>query len=357
MNRLLLTALLIACIAAFLLLPAKPAYAAQTGCEAEFSMSGSDERGLFFGTMQQFQGIDDRTIISRLGAIAQADGFQVDSEEATSDGASLAFSQRASKSARGFMLDAKSKGGTVAFTVAMPPGMKANPDEIRTNMCRMLARVESGNASEARSADQTSDAARTAAPQDPAALKVLRPKAIFDPVQARQALEPGDAAITGTACSARQGTMMLASNSPVYLYPVTPYMEEAIALLGKLHSGRADVELSRMAMATRMTAQTNGSGQFQFLKMKPGRYYLLATMSSTFRNVRDVKAGTAYGLGVSVDIYRSEEYDQSYNDMLEKVVEISRPGQTVNVTLTPKRSLNIFRKTGHPGIFGCHQVP
>lgn len=357
MNRLIATPLLCVFSAVCLLFAAGPAHASDGSCEAEFSMSGSKERGSFYATMQRIPGIDDRTIIRRLSAIAQADGFQIDSEEATAGEANLAFRQRASSSARGFMLDAKSKGGTVALTVGMPPGMTADPDQMRANMCGMLARIEPSGTSGTEPIDPMSDAARTAAPQDRAKRSVLRPKAIFDPMQAQAALEPGDAAITGTACSARQGTMMLASNSPVYLYPATPYMEEAMALLGKSHAGKADVELSRVAMSIRMTAQTNGSGKFQFLKMKPGKYYLLATMSSTFRNVRDVKAGTAYGMGVSVDIYRSEEYDQSYNDMLEKLVKISRPGETVDVRLTPKFSLNIFRGKGHPGIFGCHQVP
>lgn len=248
--------------------------------------------------------------------------------------------------------------GTILMIAAILPGLNADPAVMRSSMCNVLGRVRT--AADAvgvgESAGSGEDRSRTAPPDIRSKNKVLRPRAIFNLEQAQAALEPGTGKITGTACVQRQGNLILASNYPIYLYPVTPYMEEAIGLLRKDHAGKAAVELSRIAMATRMNGQANEKGEFQFSKMKPGKYYLMTTLSNTFMDQRQVKAGSYSGGigGMSGDIYRMENYRTDYEDLLEEIVEIKRDGETVKVALTPRVSL---KTGGLAGLFGCRRLP
>jgi hypothetical protein len=238
-----------------------------------------------------------------------------------------------------------------------PADMKVEPEQMRGIQCDLLAQIDPKRAAEPIVTEQS----RGAPPPLEQAKKgkVLRPKSFFDPNAAIEALKPGKATITGIACSRRSSgqetVLALAKNQAILLFPATPYLEEAIELIHTAKPGDS-LEVSKLAFATRIVGQTNAEGRFQLTNLKPGRYYIFGELAfkGSFTGTRQI--GTVQGSdGSSAAVNATYGYTNEYNDMLEKKVEIKRPGETVDVTVSPryKFSLNPAKRSGNAGWRGC----
>ncbi|WHO92929.1 hypothetical protein [Xanthomonas campestris] len=316
-------------------------------CESNFTASGSQDKGLFFATYLHSQNLDLNSAASQLRKVAQDDEFEVVEEKTEKGKVTLTLFQKPSAKTRGFFLtsEADETLGTLTIMTVLPPSMQARPEDVRATMCGMLARVNL----EPTKAPPDPMAARTAPPSRPS--KVLRPKAIFDMDAANAALEPGTSTITGTACVLRGGRINLARNHPVFLFPANPYLEEARTLLSKAKRGET-VELSPASMLIRLDGMTNEDGDFKFSKLKPGRYYVMTEMSTSFNRSDTRAVGTTFegvqGRPTLTTHYQTDNYTLNYNDTLEKFVEIKEQGETAKIKLTPKGYFS-----GSPGIFSC----
>lgn len=303
-----------------------------------------------FSTSVHMAGMNTRSTIGQLKAIAEHDGFVVDNVAYWEDGGRLELSQKSSASARGFpiLITARKPDDVITVAVALPPGMQAAPDVMRTNMCGMLARVRAPDGAVA------ADDSRTAPPTVQKKLNVLKPTVSFDLTVAKSALEEGSGVITGTACVLRDGATSFATNQTVLLFPATPYMEEVIKLLRKAKPGRDTIDLDPQAMKTRLEGKTNGKGQFRFGKMKPGKYYLLTSMATTRIGSRNVNVGQSVEGNTITDYYETQYFSNNYDDVLEKFVTLGE-GQTTDITLTPRRKWTVLLgdNNGAAGIFGC----
>lgn len=167
----------------------------------------------------------------------------------------------------------------------------------------------------------------------------LQPQQTFDSVAAVQALERGSSSIQGVACSYHKNLYFEAAGKTVHLLPVTPYLEEWLALRKKAGRGQA-VPLSNEAFAARIDTTTDAKGRFRFPDLKPGGYYIFVQFSFNQQKTGDFHAGTGYGPYGTTAYYERRDYLVARDDVLEKVVKIDREGQMVK---TAVRNAGFFK--------------
>lgn len=352
----------IACVGVLLLLA--PSAWAQDECANHFMhddfVAGKPTR---LATFVKLNGTDVKASLESLREVAEHDGFHIEKLELNGSEGDLLFWQGKNGQQGSFPVMAKIAGPvpTLSMVVLFPPDMTSKPDMIRDNMCGMIARagIATSGADPAQQAGgrtQPPGDSRTAPPSTaPKPLNVLTPSAAFDVAAAKAALEEGDSVITGTACSVHDNVVNFAKNRKVLLFPVTPYLQQAVDLMHKAKPGRDTVELSPEMRAVKLEGMTNEKGQFRFARMKPGKYFLMTMLGSAVTRTRDVNVGTGVSGDISVDIYQKQNYQVDFADMLEKYVTIDKSGQTVELTLQPRRTLNLFRDSG-ASILGCHEA-
>lgn len=173
----------------------------------------------------------------------------------------------------------------------------------------------------------------------PAAPELLLVYSVFDASTAKAALDAGRSAIRGIACSHTPEGWYMPIRQPVYLLPVTPYLEEWLNLRKNVKRGQVVAPLLDDAFAIRVETKTDDRGRFQFTDMKPGRYYVFMDFSFNRTYSENVYAGTSSGAGVSVDHYESQARTEAKDDFLEKVVEVKRDGETVKAPLVQAPAL------------------
>ncbi len=340
------------CFSAFgALLACHAPMASAASCEENFSMSSSSQV-LMFSAWRTSEKLDPLDAIAQIHQVAKQEGFTIGEQKSEGGKTELTFSQDATSNSRSFdvVATADRNLNTLTLIAVLPPGMQAKPEDMRSAMCGMLAKVrlDTGDGRNEGTAKSTASASGK--------LNVLEPRSVFDLGAAQAALEPGTSTIKGTACAVHHvengGGTYLARNQSISLFPVTPYLKEAIALSSNMKQGRDTLKVSPMALQVRVDGMTDDKGQFQFSNLKPGNYYLLATMAL------DVQGSTTRNLGTSLEgvegrptvttYYQTENFTSRFNDVLEKFVEIKTPGQTVKVTLSPK---GFFK--GRAGLLGC----
>lgn len=131
------------------------------------------------------------------------------------------------------------------------------------------------------------------------ALEPRIPKTPFDEAQAKAALKPGNVEIKsvlvscygrGVACM--QGGVPV-TNTSVYLYPYTPYLQEYLGMEKQL---KADIKKHHEYSAVKinldpkfsqysLTAKTDEYGRYSFKRVKPGKYYVLSERATGHRSV------------------------------------------------------------------------
>jgi hypothetical protein len=177
--------------------------------------------------------------------------------------------------------------------------------------------------------------------------KVIHPAGEFNVAESKAALEAGAGTIVGAACVTRavhNGPMMFqrADRAKVVLYPASPYIEDMLKLLHKTKAGAASIEADPAITSVRLEGQTNENGQFQFSKIKPGIYFVVADVHSTNNGIRNVYAGTGYSTdafgGFTTDYYQKQGYYVNYEDILYERVEV-QGNETATATLFGGTSL------------------
>lgn len=141
----------------------------------------------------------------------------------------------------------------------------------------------------------------------------LVPRTPFDEATAKQALAEGTSVIKGVACSIIDRQTYFARTTKVKLYPDTPHLREWLKLGND--KGFNIVSMSPEAYKYRLEATTDQGGRFQFTKMKPGKYYLLAYYEVVFNDPFD-------------------ERDYTVGRSLERFVEIKKDSEEVKIDLT-----------------------
>lgn len=163
--------------------------------------------------------------------------------------------------------------------------------------------------------------------------RLLLVNAVFDPAEAKAALDPGTATIRGLSCSYHDGGMYRPDYRAVYLLPLTPYLQEWLDLRKKARRNEVVAPLLQSAFEMRVETETDDKGRFQFTRMRPGRYYLFMQFDFARAVSGQVYAGTSYGAYGSVDHYSQQTSAVGESDTLERIVEVERDGQTVHATL------------------------
>jgi hypothetical protein len=166
-------------------------------------------------------------------------------------------------------------------------------------------------------------------------IKSLYPTQSFDSLAAKKMLTYGKATIKGviykkTNKLAIMGGKTYGSNVTIRLYPVTPYLLEWYDLREKKENKRTKVYISDLADRYRLDVTADKYGRFEFEKMRPGKYFIHAIMTTTQRYSRDVEVGTnSYG----TRYYQKERYSVSKNHRLEQFIEIKNEKDVIEVVL------------------------
>lgn len=115
------------------------------------------------------------------------------------------------------------------------------------------------------------------------ALEIMQPKIQFDIKLATEMLNSGNAEISGTAFY--EGKAPIGFNigdkwfakpgTKIYLYPLTPYLKEYLALKSKNKEGKRLATISSLANSYRIEAKVfNNQGAFIIPNLSAGSYYL-----------------------------------------------------------------------------------
>jgi hypothetical protein len=167
------------------------------------------------------------------------------------------------------------------------------------------------------------------------AVKTIYPTQAFDSVSAKQMLTYGSAGIKGliykkTNKLALVGGKVYGANVRIILYPVTPYLMEFFELRKTRENKKTKVFISDEANRYRLEVTSDDYGRFTFEKMKPGRYFLHAIMTTRQSYSQDVEVGTnSYG----TRFYEKQRFTETKNYRLEQLVEIKNENDVVEVVL------------------------
>ena len=104
----------------------------------------------------------------------------------------------------------------------------------------------------------------------------------------------------------------MAGKVTIHLFPVTPYFEEYYKLWKNKSKNNPKknkhVYMDDKAFRLRLEAISNSSGEFTFPNMKPGKYYLWATVDYSLNfNSKDY-VGSGYNDYGTTDYYQQNSY-------------------------------------------------
>lgn len=192
--------------------------------------------------------------------------------------------------------------------------------------------------------------------------KVYFPQKFFDKNVTENALAFGKSTIRGTAFVntgdwARPNKQYAKNKTVVMLFPVTDYFAEWYELK-KANKGSI-VAMLPEAFAYRLETETDEYGNFEFPKMKPGKYYLESTVDYVGTGIGQERIGTVvsswYGQVYGVTpVYENYYYNYDAQQKVNKIVEITQDGQLIEVKLKPKTFENF--STGSPTSSKCYQL-
>ena len=193
--------------------------------------------------------------------------------------------------------------------------------------------------------------------------KVFFPQVFFDSADAAKRLQEGNSTISGVAFARvyREGSFLAASkhyavNETVVLFPYTEYFAEWYNL--KYDNPKANIVMTQQAFAQRLETKTDQYGNFTFTKMKPGKYYLECSIDyvGTASSVAEVGTRTVYWgwSSYSTPLYQKYYYNFDASQRANKIVEVKKDGQLIEVKLKPNPFENF--KSGKPVSTDCYQV-
>jgi hypothetical protein len=343
-------------------LSAWPSLSAASSCAASFKELKAEDGATFYVALSTHQAMDAQQVLDGYRKAAMDEGYVIVAQPDYS-AATPVMGIGKLPSPNPVMLMFDRQTSSISLNTIVPPGNRADAAEERTRLCGLVAAFQDRQSGTGNGRGSTQTAAeqqqrnRTTIPEAVPSLRLLSPSVSFDPLVAKAALEPGRSVIRGQACGSHQGAIAYASGSQVLLYPATPYWEQLVQMTKKAKSGRDQVVPEPEALATRMEATANTRGEFQFSQMKPGRYFLVTTLSAVLGGSRDVHVGRVQGTYSSADVYAAESYTFDASNELSEFVEIRRDGDVVKVTLQPPISANPFRRGLRGSLLGCHGLP
>lgn len=328
-------------------------------CESQFRevQAADGSRGYISTAPHEVN--DARSVLEQFAGVAKQHGYVVIAPPDVSR--QVATLGIARSSAPGpMMVTADPAGSAVSVTSIVPAGVSADPARERAAVCSLLAAFQAASPSQVATHadhgrnDGFDDPSRTSLPRATPKVNQLSPRSRFDAAAARAALQPGSSVIRGQACGGINTELAYASS--VTLFPVTPYLEELLALQKKAKPGRDSVTAEPEALTTRMVAEADTEGRFQFSKMRPGRYYLTTTVTGVFGATRDVQVGRVESGFGSANVYAKQQYTYDAESTIGKFVTVKEDGEVVTVTLQPPISANPFRRGMHGSILGCRRL-
>ncbi|CAM5273769.1 hypothetical protein [Rhodanobacter lindaniclasticus] len=302
----------------------------------------------FFTAMSTHAGSSVRQAFDDVRKIATADGYVIAAEpDYGSSNPSMGIGRPPSPVPT--LIQIQQPAG-ISFTSIVPPGTESK--DVPKRLCAMVGKfeagrpIESSQAESAKTVAETLEQSRTTIPVTKPVVNVLKPTVPFDLDAAKAALEPGHSIIRGQVCGSWRGNLVLGTQ-PVLLYPATPYLQQVLALGKKAKPGKDRVLTDPDLIFARMEAKPNENGEFQFSRMKLGKYYLVTSISAVLGGSRDVYAGhvdTGYGSG---NVYTNQNFSYGSDAGIERIVDVKKDGGTVKVTMQPHIS-----PFNHPGLGG-----
>jgi tetratricopeptide (TPR) repeat protein len=167
--------------------------------------------------------------------------------------------------------------------------------------------------------------------------KSIFPAGTFDPALAKAALARGLSTIKGIACTRVDGGVFDARGVTVYLYPVTPYLEEWYDLRDKKEGKKTGVYMSTEANLYRIKAVADRDGRFVFEGLKPGKYFIQLIHSFNQAKTKRVYTGSDVSqngpVRTTTDYYYDHNYTVARSRRLEKFVEIKEDGDVKKITI------------------------
>ncbi|HLP38960.1 beta-sandwich domain-containing protein [Lacibacter sp.] len=166
-------------------------------------------------------------------------------------------------------------------------------------------------------------------------IKSIFPTQSFDSLAAKKMLAYGKATIKGVVYKKTNKLAIVNAKRYGYkvtvtLYPATPYFMEYYNLRQEKESKRTKVYISDEAYRYRIEVKTDEYGRFTFDKIKPGKYFLQAIMTTTNYYTQDVEVGSnSYG----TRFYEKQRQYESKTHRLEKFVEIKNEKEEVEIVL------------------------
>jgi hypothetical protein len=120
-------------------------------CEKNFLAEGDPRNGAEFSTSTTISDLSSASALGQLRTIALADGFNVLGEESTASQGTLTIEQKNGRHPFLIYLTAVNKGtaADVSIRTKLNRRTVAKPEDIRTGMCGMVARIKTGADGEA----------------------------------------------------------------------------------------------------------------------------------------------------------------------------------------------------------------
>lgn len=115
-------------------------------CENNFLAEGDPRNGAEFSTSTTISGLNSASALGQLRAIALADGFKVLGEESTATQGTLTIEQKNGRHPFLIYLTSINKGAAadVSIRTRLNRRTVAKPEDIRSGMCGMIARIKTG---------------------------------------------------------------------------------------------------------------------------------------------------------------------------------------------------------------------
>lgn len=142
----------------------------------------------------------------------------------------------------------------------------------------------------------------------------IMPKSPFDEADAKQRMEKGSSTVYGKVIvneGLGRKVYFAPAGTLVFLYPLTPYIEEYVSLKEKyLKDPNYAVYLHEIPGKYRLQTEVkNRDGEFEFTNLKPGTYMLTSTVNYTGFDLVKVATGqTVYTKGNTVVGYGGTQY-------------------------------------------------
>ncbi|NIF06151.1 hypothetical protein F3J23_11935 [Chryseobacterium sp. Tr-659] len=174
--------------------------------------------------------------------------------------------------------------------------------------------------------------------------ELILPASSFNKEEAYKMLEEGTNSIQGRISLKKRGYVNYPGyQDQVLLYPVTPHLLEYLELKKKYNSKRKMAAMAKEAAMARIETKTiDNRGNFEFINLKPGKYYIVSWV--TWEKVRrnEVQSGPVQvagynmlGVAMGTSYLPTEtRYDATaYEKEIGEFVEVAGSNKTATIDI------------------------